>query len=407
MKYSAAILHFFAVLSVWGSPPVPGRAESWHTDLEPFFKAHCLDCHAGAEPEGGLDLSALAGDLKDAESLRRWVLIHDRLEAGEMPPKDHPRPSPAEKSQAVSTLKRALTEADRARSDVVLRRLNRNEYENTVRDLFGVAVRVKDVLPQDNPTAGFDNVGEGLAVSAEAAQAYLRAADVTLDAVFGPPKPPKHIRHATNLLDQKTHDGKPYLASHIGSMFRRTENGLVIFQSNYCPTNLVNFARLRAPAGTYRGRFKVRAIQSDEPVTLRIYAGDTIVGRRENHLVGYFDVPPGEWTTIEFTDELLEDGGTFQPKCYGTRDTRKDADTYPEPGLEIGDILIEGPLEKWPPASRKKLLGDVDPQTGTLADAKIILNRILPRAFRRPIRACRTRTVPEFGGAGPRCGPIF
>ena len=308
-----------------------------------------------------------------------------------MPPPDHPQPSQAEKTKASTRLAEALTKADRARSDVVLRRLNRNEYENTVRDLFGVSVRVKEVLPQENPTAGFDNVGEGLAVSAEAAQAYLRAADVALDAVFGPPKKPKHIRHATNLLDQKSHDGKPYLASHIGSMFRRTENGLVIFQSNYCPTNLVNFARLRAPAGTYRGWLKVRAIQSEDPVTLRIYGGDTIVGRRENHLVGYFDVPPGEWTTIEFTDELVEGGGTFQPKCYGTRDTRKNADTYPEAGIEIGDILIEGPLEEWPPASRKKLLGDVDPQTGTLADANVILNRVLPRAFRRPAEPAETK----------------
>ena len=157
----------------------------------------------------------------------------------------------------------------------------------------------------------------------------------------------------------------------------------MIFQSNYCPTSLVNFARLRAPAGTYRGTIKARAIQSDKPVTLRVYAGDTIVGRREKHLVGYFDVPPDKWTTITFTDRLVEAGGTFLPKCYGTRDTRKDADDYPEPGIEIGDIVIEGPLEAWPPPSRGQLLGDVDPRTATHEDAVAILNRLLPRAFRK------------------------
>ena len=240
------------------------------------------------------------------------------------------------------------------------------------------------MLPSDTPSFGFDNVGEGLAVSAEAAAAYLRAADATLDAVFGPPTEPKRIRHTTNLLEQKTHDGKPFLQDKIGSMFRRTDDGLVIFQSGYCPTNLVNFARLRAPRGTYRGSIRARAIQSDQPVTLRIYGGDTIVGRRERHLVGYYDVPPDQWTTIEFTDRLLEDGGTFQPKCYGTRDTRKDANTYPEPGIEIGEITIEGPLEAWPPRSRERLLGDVEPQSATLEDARSILLRVLPRAFRRP-----------------------
>ena len=170
-------------------------------------------------------------------------------------------------------------------------------------------------------------------------------------------------------------------------MFRRTNEGLVIFQSGYCPSNLVNFARLRPPAGLYRGTIRVRAVQSDEPVTLRIYGGDTIVGRREKHLVGYYDVPPNKWTTVEFTDRLVEPNGTFQPKCYGTRDTRRNADTYPEPGIEIGEITIEGPLESWPPPSRLKLFGETDLADGELDDAKRILNELLPRAFRRSIAA--------------------
>jgi hypothetical protein len=359
------------------------QADSWREGLRPFFQAYCIDCHSGSDAEGELDLSNLNGDLKDAELMRRWMTVHDRLAGGEMPPKDRSRPSAAEKSATLAMLAEALTESDLARNDVVLRRLNRNEYENTVRDLFGVYVQVKEALPQDTPSAGFDNVGAGLAVSAEAAGAYLRAADLILKEVFGPHEKPKYIKHTTNLLDQKNHDGTPRLAKQIGAMFRQTEKGLVIFQSGYCPTNLVNFARLRAPAGTYRGTIQVRAIQSKKPVTLRIYGGDTIVGRREKHLVGYYDVPPDKWTTIEFTDRLVEVGGTFQPKCYGTRDTRKDADTYPEPGIEIGDITIEGPLEEWPPRSRARLLGDLDSREGTLDDAKTILSRILPLAFRR------------------------
>ena len=83
-----------------------------------------------------------------------------------------------ETSEVLATLAKALIAADRARNDVVLRRLNRKEYENTIRDLFGVSVQVQAVLPPDTPLAGFDNVGEGLAVSAEAATAYLHAADL-------------------------------------------------------------------------------------------------------------------------------------------------------------------------------------------------------------------------------------
>lgn len=352
--------------------------------LQSFVQTHCIDCHSGPDAAGGFDFRRLDFELTDEETTRRWVLVHDRIAKGEMPPPDEKQPEASQLRSVTKLLSESITSAEQKRADVVLRRLNRREYENTVRDLFLGDVTV-DGLPEDTSTNGFDNVGEGLAVSAEAIQAYLDAADHVLDVVFGESVKPKSIRHETNLLDQVDWKGRPQLDSQIGKMFRRTDDGLVIFQSNYCPTNLVNFARLRAPAGTYRGSIRVRAIQSDQPVTLRVYAGDTIVNRRERHLVGYFDVPPDEWTTIKFVDRLVESGGTFQPKCYGTKDTRKDADTYPEPGIEIGDIVIEGPLEKWPPPSRAHLIGNLDMKTATAPDAELIISRLLPRAFRREV----------------------
>lgn len=395
-----------ASLALWLSTATL-RGETWREQLQPFLEAHCITCHQGDDADGELDLTTLSVDLKDIDAIGEWTLIHDRITNGEMPPKDETRPPATDTAKALAILAVAITAADSEDNDVVLRRLNRVEYENTVRALFGIRIRVKELLPGDTPTSGFDNVGEGLAVSPEAARAYLIAADAVLDAVFGPAKPPKYIRHETNLLDQKTHDGKPQLANQIGKMFRKTDKGLVIFQSGYCPTNLVNFARLRAAPGTYRGTLQVRAIQSSEPVTLRIYAGDTIVGRREKHLVGYYDVPPDRWTTIELVDRLVEPNGTFQPKCYGTRDTRKDADSYPEPGIEIGDITIEGPLEPWPPESRARLLGDVDMKKATLDDAKTILSSLLPKAFRREVAKDEVAPYVNLVAAGLADGRPF
>lgn len=353
------------------------------SEIFALIDSHCVSCHSGKKPDGGLNLDKLDFDLSNEETARRWVLVHDRIVAGEMPPPDEERPNAGQTAAFLKTLTDSIVKAESKRNDVVLRRLNRHEYQNTVRDLFQTSVTVNG-LPEDSSTDGFDTVGEGLAVSAEAMTAYLEAADQVLDAVFGNGGKPKHIRHETNLLEQVDWQGNPE-DKQFGKMFRKTDAGLVIFQSGYCPTNLVNFARLRAPAGTYRGTLKVRAIQSDKPVTLRIYGGDTIVNRREQHLVGYFDVPPTEWTTIEFTDRLVEDGGTYLPKCYGTRDTRKDADTWPEPGIEIGDIVIEGPIDAWPPPGRTFLLGNVEPETAGRDDAKKILQRLLPLAFRRPV----------------------
>ncbi|MFT5465665.1 MAG: hypothetical protein ACI8UO_000760 [Verrucomicrobiales bacterium] len=345
--------------------------------LETLLETHCFSCHEGPDSDGDLDFFDLEFNLANEENARRWTLVHDRVAAGEMPPAKKKQPDAAESKAVQQLLAEAITEAEQKRADVVLRRLNKREYENTVRDLFLTEVEVEG-LPDDSSTDGFDNVGEGLAVSAEAMQAYLEAADQVLAAAFGPATEPKRIRHETNLNAQLDWKGN-LVDAQFGKMFRKTDGGLVIFQSGYCPTNLVNFARLKPQAGTYVGKIRVRAIQSDRPVTLRIYGGDTIVNRREQHLVGYYDVPPGEWTTIEFVDRLVEDGGTYLPKLYGTQDTRKDADTYPEPGVEIGDIVIEGPIEEWPPPSRARLLGEGEP------NASAIIQRVLPLAFRREI----------------------
>ena len=308
------------VLGMW----IPSTAQAQTplpNQIEKFVEKHCSDCHDGPDAEGGIDLYELDFDLSDEENTRRWILVHDRIASGEMPPAKKPRPDATSSQKVQRLLSDAICDAENQRSGVVLRRLNRREYENTVRDLFQTDVQITG-LPEDTSTDGFDTVGEGLAVSAEAMQAYLDAADSVLDAVFGEPTKPKFIRHETNLLKQVDWKGRP-TDGQFGKMFRVTDDGLVIFQSGYCPTNLVNFARLRAPAGTYRGTMRVRAVQSDKPVTLRIYGGDTIVNRRERHLVGYYDVPPDKWTTIEFVDQLVQDGGTFQPKCYNTKDTRK------------------------------------------------------------------------------------
>ncbi len=360
---------------------VPGRGDSTITEV---IQERCVGCHNSEEPNGGLDITNLPSDMSDLETARKWIQIHDRVASGEMPPESEEKIPVQLINTFTQELAVRIETAESRRKDVVLRRLNQSEYENTIRDLFEVNVSLREYLPKDNSIDGFDNVGEGLAISAEAIQSYLRAADVAIDAILGSDKPPQKIVHVTNLLDQKTHDGKPQLESQIGKMFRKTDDGIVIFQSGYCPTNLVNFARLRAPAGTYRGTMRIRAIQSDDPVILRVYGGDTIVGRRENHLVGFFEALPNQWKTIEFTDVLVESGGTFQPKCYGTRDTRKDADTYPEPGIEIGEITIEGPLDPWPPKSRGVLLGEIIPEQAGVSELKEIITRIAPQAFRRP-----------------------
>ncbi len=154
---------------------------------EAFFDSYCFDCHETGKTKGGLNLEkADAAAIAGPEQTDLWVHIYDRLARGEMPPAKKPQPERAERDQLLAELRPRLIETDRARREVVQRRLNRVEYENTVRDLLGIGndVDLQHFLPEDQRAGGFDNNGDALAVSAEQMQGYLTAARTALDAAI-------------------------------------------------------------------------------------------------------------------------------------------------------------------------------------------------------------------------------
>jgi mono/diheme cytochrome c family protein len=339
-----------------------------------FVTKHCHECHSGSNPEAGFDVDSLSPSLAAAESMRFWTLIHDRVAQGEMPPKGVDQPSPNERATFLSQTSGTLARADAVTREVVLRRLNRVEYENTVNDLFGIDARLQNILPEDASADGFDNVGDALAVSTELMQAYLDAAEVALDAVFGPEKEPPRVNVTFPL--SKDVQGK------IGTQFRQTEDGVALFDCGYCPSSFRTF--ISKVPGTYRVKIHAKAFQSEKPVTMSVHGGDVIVGRRPKHLVGHYDLLPDKMTVIEFEDRIgFRD--TFHPKPYGIGNTRRKNQEWKGPGIVIGDISVEGPLEPWPPVSRATLVGDLDTANAGAEDAKRILTKLLPRASRRRV----------------------
>ncbi len=336
--------------------------------LTPFLQQHCFDCHTGDKPEAGLDLKTISVDLADGEVRRRWVFLHDRVANGEMPPKSAERPDADSQAAFLRALGESLTRADLANREVVLRRLNRNEYQNTVRDLFGIHVDVQSLLPDDAAEQGFDTIGSDLSVSAEQMVLYIDAADLVLDQVFGPPTAPRRIDQLVNIKDLRSNT----------TADRILPDGVVLFSG---AKGLPLYGVSVSGPATYRLRVQAKAIQSDRPVVMQVDGG--VTGRIPGHVAGFFEVPPDKITTIELTDRAVESDDTFSFGLVGGFPWWSVGDDYQGAGLFVGDIKIEGPLEEWPPPSRAKLLGDVDPATGSLDDIRAILSRILPQAFRR------------------------
>lgn len=282
---------------------------------------------------------------------------------------------------------------------VVMRRLNRVEYENTVRDLLGVSVELRELLPLDGSRDGFDNVGEALHTSSFLMEKYLEAADKALDVAIANGPQPKLVKRRYSL--KETHQ----VRSTQERVFRKSDDDdrVVMFSSSaWQSVSLTPF--YPSDRGDYRFRICAKGIQCNgKPVTYRVDAGLMLMTGKP-HLVGYFDAPAGEARIVEFVDRL-EPRNTIRILPYGLASAQHvskiGADTYEGPGLSIEWIEAEGPLhDSWPPASHRRIFGDLPQKLAPayrqrdrvevvsddpINDAKTILSRFARRAFRRPV----------------------
>jgi hypothetical protein len=149
--------------------------------LEPFVSTYCVDCHSGSEAEAGLALDKLLEAPSVPHHRLQWQRVVERLTAGEMPPEDAGQPEAEEKGSVLRWLAAELADPDCSQPQdpgrVTLRRLNRTEYQNTIRDLVGVAFDAAEIFPLDELGYGFDNNGDVLSLPPVLLEKYLQAAD--------------------------------------------------------------------------------------------------------------------------------------------------------------------------------------------------------------------------------------
>jgi mono/diheme cytochrome c family protein len=170
-----------------------GAPDSFEGSVLPFLTENCVFCHNEQKKSGNLNLEVFQSTQSARANSEIWELVGEKLRTGEMPPKGLPRP-PEEGRQAVLRwIEGELARSDReARPDpgrVTARRLNRAEYDNTVRDLLGVDLQPSADFPQDDSGYGFDNIGDVLSLSPVLMEKYLASAEkVARAAIFGPPR---------------------------------------------------------------------------------------------------------------------------------------------------------------------------------------------------------------------------
>ncbi|MCI0743885.1 MAG: DUF1592 domain-containing protein [Verrucomicrobia subdivision 3 bacterium] len=162
--------------------------------MMPLLKQYCFECHGHGKKKGDLALDAWKTETGALADRPTWQRVMNVLEGGEMPPKKKPQPSAAERQLLVKWIDAAVFKCDCDNPDpgrVTIRRLNRAEYNNTIRDLIGVDFRPAQDFPMDDSGHGFDNIGDVLSLPPILIEKYLAAAETIINTALGigPAKP--------------------------------------------------------------------------------------------------------------------------------------------------------------------------------------------------------------------------
>jgi hypothetical protein len=423
-------------------------AQGSQVDLSvpPFVGQYCMDCHDSQTAKANLDLSTLGLDLDDPANFRTWTLIHDRIEAGEMPPAQKPRPEAQAQSACLKTLKTSLMEADRKRiatfGRATQRRLNRHEYENALRDLLSAPwLPLRDALPEDGEAHRFNKVGDALDISHVQMARYLNAADFALRQAIAP----FADRPVTSTRRYYTRDQRSWTGPMKFSVFNtaperatfpvlgfegqpdvrrgdapitvgtndpvlRELEGVGVVASAYEPIE-PRWNEFKAPTpGRYKLRFMACSVwvgpgesnkwfipnldtiskgRRDEPISITAETPPRLL----RHL-GDFDITPEP--SVHELDVYLLAGEMIRPDARRLFRSRPGAgrwrnplaETNGQPGVVFRWMEVEGPIfQEWPPPGHRLLFGDLPMQTRVPAGAALRRNDDddrRPRRFRPP-----------------------
>ncbi|MFT4637205.1 MAG: hypothetical protein ACI8T1_000514 [Verrucomicrobiales bacterium] len=415
---------FALLLLLWLTAP----AHAADLSFQGFLENHCVKCHDEDANKGGLNLKALSWQPGDSQIFDHWVAVFDKIDKQEMPPLDEDQPEAAAREAFLNSLRSDLHTTSLAKHQkegrVVLRRLNRVEYENTLRDLLAVELPLQHYLPEDASSHGFDNVSEGLQLSMLHMGQFLEAADAALTTALDLRARPEAINMRLRFQDEESvindqkKDGKDKWRA-----FRVSDEAVVIFDDN-SPTAVRQFSFRER--GRYRIRVSAYAVQAaDRPVWLKIYSTNWKVRK----LLGYFDFPTEGKREVEVIADIPQ-GELLEIKPYDTNyDAEgkalygRDAYSYGGRGIAIEWIDVEGPiLESWPPLSVGRLLGDLEIEpiasskgkpafTVTVDDplpaAEKLLLDFATRAFRRPTTASEVKRYVRLAQGGLDRGLAF
>ncbi len=451
MKFAPVFVGLLVVLGqaveAAEAPQFKADEAKFNSVVTPFLKTHCVRCHGGAKKEGNLRIEQhLTTDFLDPAVKEKWGEVVNVLNSHEMPPEKEPQPKPDEVAQVVDWVTAQMTQAELIRRDgvIVLRRLNRDEYRNTIRDLIGVDFDVSG-FPQDPPSGGFDNNGKALTMSPLHTELYFEAARKILDRAFVEGSQPEAIKWRFEVDSGDSDSNRVRYGKNnaiVNGGRNPVKDGFKVLHHDSWDRTL-NARDFKVPE---EGEYVIR-IRAGGKVPSR----EEVVASAEKTLKTRFDKqmqenPKGERYHKEqmerdlnhFKNDRMYDYGRprlkliqtlgGQPKVlaefdvpdslekpgiyeFRTRFTTESAgitveyayaipkvlenfwfqghDTFARPEAYVDWFELEGPVyESWPPVSHSRLLFESPKsKTDEVGYAREVLTKFMQRAYRRPVTA--------------------
>ena len=394
------------------------RAATFEEAVAPVLERRCVVCHGAALQQGRVRLDTLSPDLiNDTKAARTWKNVLNQLNSGRMPPEGAPQLTAPERDAVVNWLTTEVQRAIRAQRStgghVVMRRLNRVEYQNTMRDLLGLDIDYAKNLPPDASSPdGFQNNGAALRMSALQLEYLLQSARGALGRVIVEGAAPRVFEHHAEetVIDKvKT--------TNWSNRLGRT--GVFAARAPEFPDEGEFVLRVKARAELPAGAPTPRML-----VTLG-YRADTQTPSRE---VARVDVASEQSREFEFHGRIEEFPlqSRTQSKYPGLliwiRNVYSDGKPAPEgqkieveengknvkkilwtedpgfPKIIIESVSFKAPVfENWPPQHHTRILavGPVSPRDEE-SKARDVLRRFMTRAFRRPAEDDAVETMMGF-----------
>lgn len=386
-----------AFLLVVAASVLAGRAavaeSRFEKEIRPLLSRYCFDCHGKTRQKADLSLEAYRDTTAARKDHTVWEKVRHHIRSREMPPEDNPQPTEAERNLIVRWIETDLFPLDCSKPDpgrVTLRRLNRAEYSNTIRDLVGVDFRAGENFPPDDSGYGFDNIGDVLSLSPPLLEKYLLAAEQILDQAI-------------------VTDRKPALPrqSFPAAQFKITGGGAL----DGCCVNLFSVGEVSVPCSiAATGEYVLRVTaygQQAGPEPARM--GLKVDGREIQTL----DVKETESAPGRFETRLKLAAGSHRLSAAFLNDYFNPDDPNPrrrDRNLVVQSIELEGPLDAPPPPlpETHRRIFICQPKATAPGDcARRTIESFARRAFRRPVAAKELDRLVTLFDRASRAGESF